>query len=103
MSITNLTKTLESEGLVFKLESDRLDVTSADQLKLTIRDQIDDSLKPVVIDMQNVTFIDSSGLGMLVSIRKHLGQNREMRLRNLNPFVQKALRLTRLDKVFTAL
>ncbi len=66
-----------------------------------MRDVIPASHGGVIIDMEKVSFVDSSGLGTLVAIRKHIGPDRDMCLRNTAPFVTKVLHLTKLDTVFT--
>lgn len=86
--------------LILKLDVERLDMTVADQVKANLKAAADASSDLVVIDMDQVTFVDSSGLSVLVSLRKHLGAERSLRLKNTAPFVEKALRLTHLDKVF---
>lgn len=60
-----------------------------------------DSPKVVIVDLQNVELINSSGLGMLVSgmstLRKH---NISMHLAAVPAKVHKLLEMTHLNKVF---
>ena len=59
-----------------------------------------DSTK-LVIDMANVTFLDSSGLGAFIKIwRDFTGKSGEMKLCRLDPAVRSVFDLTRLSRVF---
>ena len=92
----------DDRGLLLTLTTDRCDLSVAEELKHGMRRAVGSGNQPVTVDMVNVEFIDSSGLGALVSLRKHLGQSRDMRLRNTKPFVEKVMKLTKLDKVFAS-
>ena len=55
----------------------------------------------VLIDMGNVTFLDSSGLGALVAIwRKISAGDGEVKLCRIVPLVQTVFDLTRMHRVF---
>lgn len=57
--------------------------------------------KKIVLNMLNVTYIDSSGLGMLVGLHVSArSQGAEMHLSNLGAKFQDVLQLTRLFTVF---
>lgn len=53
----------------------------------------------VVLDMTQVEFLDSSGLGALVAVMKLLPSKR-LELAGTGPIVRKVLALTKMDKVF---
>jgi anti-sigma B factor antagonist len=54
----------------------------------------------IVLDLAQVGFIDSSGLGAIVALRKMLGPDRVLELAALSVSVAKVFRLTRMDGVF---
>jgi anti-sigma B factor antagonist len=55
----------------------------------------------VVVDMTNVTFMDSTGLAALVgSLKRFRTMNGKMVLRSPTPAVQKVLEITGLTRVF---
>jgi anti-anti-sigma factor len=55
----------------------------------------------VVLDFSDVTYMDSSGLGVLVGVYASArGAGRELRLINVQPRVYDLLRLTRLLPIF---
>ncbi len=58
--------------------------------------------KKIVLNMSKVTYIDSSGLGMLVALHVSArGQGAEMHLSNLGEKFHDVLQLTRLLTVFS--
>lgn len=58
--------------------------------------------RTLIIDFDEVNFIDSTGLGILVSIHKRsIEQDVQLILRNVSPKVFDIFELTMLDEVFT--
>ena len=55
----------------------------------------------IVLDMAQVQFLDSSGLGAVVAAMKQLGTSRKLELAGLPPTVNKVFHLTRMNTVFT--
>lgn len=91
----------EQEKLLVAVTAPRLDVVNSAEF----RDLLLGLLKPghrlVMIDLSEVTYLDSSGLGALVSLRKRLGEAGVIKLVNLSPAVRRVFSLTGLGKVFT--
>ncbi|MCU4652466.1 STAS domain-containing protein [Roseibacterium sp. SDUM158016] len=54
----------------------------------------------VLLDLEEVEFLDSSGLGAVVAARKLLGTGRTLALAALQPAVAKVMRLTHMDRIF---
>jgi anti-sigma B factor antagonist len=90
-------------ALVVQIDSARIDAAAAIEFKETVRQAIEAPGNPVILDMAQVSFLDSSGLGAVVAIRKLLGESRPLQLASLTPPVAKVFRLTRMDSVFTIL
>ena len=86
--------------LVIRVVNDRIDAAGAIQFKERMRELIEKPSERVVLDMSNVLFLDSSGLGAVVAVMKALGPIRRLELSGLTPTVEKVLRLTRMDSVF---
>ena len=80
---------------------DRIDAGSAIQFKDKVRSLTDTRHPRVVMDLSQVAFLDSSGLGAVVAAMKALGQDRSLELAGLTPAVAKVFRLTRMERVFT--
>ena len=92
----------EEQGgaLVVHVLQDRIDAASAIRFKDRMRDVTQGGLRRVVLDLSQVAFLDSSGLGAVVAVRKALGPDRVLALSGLTPTVQKVFRLTRMDTIF---
>jgi anti-sigma B factor antagonist len=88
------------EIIVIRAIDDRIDAAGAIQFKERMREIIEEPSARVVFDMSNVSFLDSSGLGAVVSVMKALGPVRRLELSGLTPTVEKVFRLTRMDSVF---
>ncbi|WP_371655389.1 MULTISPECIES: STAS domain-containing protein [unclassified Streptomyces] len=58
----------------------------------------------VVVDLRAVTFLDASGIRLLLAVREHVApQGDELRLVRGIPRVWKVLRIVRVDHAFTVL
>lgn len=77
-------------------------VAEAAELRERLNELINKGEKDFDLDFSNCSFIDSTGLGVLVSIyKKSIEANGTFKLSSVNnPQVLKIFRLTRLDKVF---
>lgn len=52
------------------------------------------------LDLRNTEHIDSSALGMLLNMRKHLGERVPIKICNSRPQIKKILAISRFDKKF---
>ena len=77
-------------------------VDEAAEFRQKVYDLISKGEKHFVLDFSNCTFIDSTGLGVLVSVYKKCAElNGSLKLCSINNTqVLKVFKLTRLDKVF---
>lgn len=87
--------------LLIRVAEPRIDAASAVQFRDAMRKVTDDGHGRVVLDLAQVGFIDSSGLGAIVGAMKQLGQSRKLELASLGHVVANVFRLTHLDAVFT--
>lgn len=78
-----------------------VDVHSAPQLRDRLTDVIDSGSRLVIVDLSNLDFIDSTGLGALVAVRNH-GSETESTLRLVcsSERLLKLFRITGLHEVF---
>ena len=66
-----------------------------------IKKLIEEGKKNFIFDFSKCNFIDSTGLGALVSIYKKCAEKGgSIKLKSLRPEVEKLFKLTRLDRVF---
>ena len=76
-------------------------VEEAAQLRESLVGHIDKGHKTFIIDLGGVDYIDSSGLGTLVSIQKQaLQHGGGVTLKGIHGLVKDLFELTRLNKVF---
>jgi len=95
-----ITSTQATDALVARVVDKRIDASVAVQFKDRMKALTDGSDR-VILDLGNVEFLDSSGLGAVVAVMKLMGQDRKLELADLQPVVAKVFKLTRMDTVFT--
>lgn len=79
----------------------RLDVAGAPALKEAITEAVSSGPPRVVIDLEGVSFVDSTGLGSVIAALKQIrSKEGELRLAAPNQQVRVVLELTTLDRVF---
>lgn len=97
----NLKSEIAGNVLIVRVLEDRIDAASAIQFKERMREIIQSPLPRVMLDLSQVMFLDSSGLGAVVAVMKLLGPDRKLELAGLTPTVDKVFRLTRMDSFVT--
>jgi len=97
----NLERQDYGSALLITVAEPRIDAAVAIQFKDSLREMTDGGPDRVVLDLGQVQFLDSSGLGAVVAAMKLLGPERRLELANLTPTVEKVFHLTRMNSVFT--
>ncbi len=88
-------------GVTVVAPTGRLDVAGAPALKDAMSDLARNGPPKVVIDMEGVSFVDSTGLGSVIAALKQFRRRQGvLRLAAPNQQVRVVLELTTLDKVF---
>jgi anti-sigma B factor antagonist len=81
--------------------SGELDVATATDLRSAGEQALADGSPTLIVDLEAVTFLDSSGLGALIALRNaSLAAERSFSLRRPSPRVNKVLELSGLTDVF---
>jgi anti-sigma B factor antagonist len=94
---------IEQKGTVVLLtvQEERLDAHNSGELKAQMLKLFEEGKNDLVIDLQSVRFIDSSGLGALVSGFKNASsRSGSLKLAGLQLQVKSMFELTRLHRVF---
>jgi anti-sigma B factor antagonist len=86
--------------LVARVLDKRIDAQAAPDLKAKVGARIDQGERRAVLDMGEVEFVDSTGLGAVLSLLKRVAPGGALVLCGCRPPVLELLRLTRLDRVF---
>ena len=95
-----LTGESRADALYVRVDAERIDAASAIQFKDKFREVAQDRRGTIVLDLSEVDFLDSSGLGAVVAAMKLLNKDAKLELAGLTPTVEKVFRLTRMDSVF---
>ncbi len=89
-----------NEVLVVDVEG-QLIVGNRQELKQKVLEELEKGERKFVVDFEKTGYIDSSGLGVLVSLSKKIReQGGELRLANLNEDLRTLFELTKLDTLF---
>lgn len=86
--------------LIARPQVQRLDSLTAPDFGATMAQQCKDRTS-IVLDLADVTFIDSRGLAALVSLFKSLATGGALRLANVREPVEILLKMTRLNKLMS--
>jgi anti-sigma B factor antagonist len=90
----------EDGALVVSPVDKRLDARSAAEFKTRMAELVAAGHRRLVLNISEIEFIDSSGLGAIVSILRQLGGNGVLVICGACDTVLTMFKLTRLDKVF---
>ncbi len=78
-----------------------LDSTKAEEFRLTVEQLLEDGADVILVDLKDITFIDSSGLGTLVVLLKKVRSlKRQLYICSINDQVRMLFELTSMDRVF---
>jgi anti-sigma B factor antagonist len=80
---------------------EEVDLTNSQDIKRKVYESaIEKGYKKLLLDFSNTTYIDSTGLGIIVAIHKQALMNAgTTALINLDPNIENLLRMTALDRV----
>jgi anti-anti-sigma factor len=79
--------------------SGELDVQSVPELKERLAEAVDAGTKRVVVDLADVSFIDSLSLSALVGARRRLGEDGRLAIVAVHEYVRLILQATGLEQV----
>jgi len=95
------TSTREIDGLKVLDVAGEIDVYTAPQFKEAVNQLINSGQKDLIVNMGQVTYMDSSGFGTLLSATKRLRpEGGTVNLVACNSAIDRMLRITRLNTVF---
>ena len=89
-----------ADVLMVKPLEKRIDASTATEFKQKLNDWIDSGNRRIVLNLSQVDFIDSSGLGAIISGLKKLGNDGNLVICTVKETVMSLFRLTRMDRVF---
>ena len=86
-------------ALIVRIMTKRVDAMMAMNFRKSVIDKIG-TQSVVIMDFSAVSFMDSSGLGALVSILKKVPSGGQLRLSGVGDNVKSLLKITHMDQVF---
>jgi anti-sigma B factor antagonist len=96
------TQTKGRSGVTVVQVDGQLIVGNRHELKDLIQAALDSGERKLLVDFSRTGYIDSSGLGALVSVSKRIREaGGELRLAGLNDDLRSLFELTKLDTLFT--
>ncbi len=91
----------ENQNIFIVKPVGEIDIYTSENFKNRLLDLIYEDKGDLLVDCEELEFIDSTGLGALVSVLKEAQENkREITLKNIKPNIKKLFFLTKLDQVF---
>jgi anti-sigma B factor antagonist len=90
----------ENDILIVRPDVERLDASIATSFKHKMAEFIAGGNHSIILDLSRIEFIDSSGLGAIVSSLKSIADRGDLILYGITKNVMSMFRLTRMDRVF---
>lgn len=102
-TISTVQRSLKGKDIEIICLRGRLDAVSAPELREEFREFIASGHNRLVLDLAGVSFIDSSGISVIITLLKAAtAQGGDVVVAKLTPSVKTLLELTRLNNVFRA-
>ncbi|MDO4777994.1 MAG: STAS domain-containing protein [Tissierellia bacterium] len=90
----------DEEDLKVSLYGD-LDINTVDEFRQNVLREYEKTDKNLVFDLKNLDYIDSTGLGAIISVYKIVKEkNKEIYIKNSKKSIEKLFYITELDKLF---
>ncbi|WIV12609.1 STAS domain-containing protein [Proteiniborus sp. MB09-C3] len=78
-----------------------LDIYTSPKFKEILLEALEEKMCNIIINGQSLSYIDSTGLGVLISALKKVKENEKtITIKGIKPNIKKLFDLTSLDKVF---
>ena len=94
-----ITKELNEKSAVLTLAG-RMDTVTAPELESAVQEIIDD-LTELVIDLEELDYISSAGLRVLLSAQKKMNKQGTLTIRNVRPEVMEIFEITGFTDILT--
>ena len=88
------------DAAILRIRGD-LDLSASAALRACLLDEVGLSGPPIVLDLGEVPFVDSTCLGVLIAVMRHMqGPRGGLRLAAAQPRVQRAFEIAALEQMF---
>jgi len=89
----------EGDALTLVLEG-RLDTTTAPQLEAELKGQLD-GITSLTLDMQNLAYLSSAGLRVILAAQKQMNKQGRMVIRHVNETIMEIFEVTGFTDILT--
>lgn len=96
----NITTQTEDSQTLITIHETRIDASIAPEFKSEMDQLIAESEAPIIVDISQISFMDSSSLGALVGIYKGVKQQDAFVIAGASGVVEELFKLTRMDSIF---
>lgn len=90
---------IEPDIQIVKVLDSRIDGSVIGDFQQQIDPFIEEGTKKFILDLEDVSFIDSTGLGAIIAFRKRIPEDGELVVCHVSQQVENLFKLTRLNKV----
>ena len=94
-----ITKNAEGKKLTVALEG-RLDTGTSSQLEAELRSSID-GVEELVLDLENLAYMSSAGLRVLLAARKVMNRQGSMKVIHVNETIAEIFEITGFNEILT--
>ncbi len=96
-------KELNNDVTIVRIQAERLDTSVAPELKTELILLVEQGIRNVLVDMSNVYYADSSGLGaLLFGLRQFRDHEGQFKLLGANTRVQNLIRIAKLEEILVS-
>lgn len=94
-------KASTDDGRGVEVLEGEVDFSNSLEIRDWLKSRCEATAGEFLLDLKGLTYIDSSGLAVLIEVRKHLkAAGRSIRIVNVSPQVQKLFALTQIGELF---
>ena len=94
-----INKDMKENILTVEVEG-RLDTTTAPELEESLRESMDDA-KELILNIENLEYMSSAGLRVLLSAQKQMSKQGSMKVINVNDTIKEIFEVTGFNDILT--
>jgi anti-sigma B factor antagonist len=96
----NISRKQDNGIITYQIKGD-IDINSSPDIREAFEAAVKEEAGKIIVDLDNVSYIDSSGLATLVEmLKKTRAYGGKLRIANLAPKVKSLFEITKLEKLF---
>ncbi len=97
----NVNKKIEDNVFIVSVEG-RLDTNTSPELEEELKDELNQDINSLIFNFENLQYISSAGLRLLISTQKKLkANNKTMKITNVNDVVMEIFEMSGFNKILS--